>query len=105
MYLQHVTVASLPESYAERLTELFPGRFRHLRLFALDPYDLVLSKLARNSPIDREDVASLATTVPVDPAVLRTRYQQELRPLLLGDLERHDRTLEMWIQSSWPPRT
>ena len=105
VYFQHVTVASLPESYAERLIELFPGRFRHLRLLALDPHDLALSKLARNSPIDREDVAYLAKTVPLDPALLRTRYQQELRPLLIGDLERHDRTLEMWIQSYWPAPT
>ena len=37
------------------------GRFRHLRLRALDPYDLALSKLSRNSPVDREDAAHLAT--------------------------------------------
>jgi hypothetical protein len=35
-FFQHVTVASLPESYTDRLTELFPGRFRNLRLFAVD---------------------------------------------------------------------
>ena len=34
--------------------------FRRLRLFALDPLDLALSKLVRNNPIDREDVAQLA---------------------------------------------
>src|SRR5438552_16427628 len=55
LYFQHVTVASLPDSYGDRLTELFPGQFRHLTLFALEPHDLALSKLARNSPVDRED--------------------------------------------------
>ena len=105
LYFQHVTVASLPESYDERLTELFPGRFQNLRLFALDAHDLALSKLTRNTPVDRDDVAHLAKTVPLDPALLRARYQQELRPIVIGDAERHDRTLEMWIESYFPPRT
>ena len=30
VHFQHVGVTSLPESYAERLAELFPGRFRRL---------------------------------------------------------------------------
>lgn len=99
LHFQYVAVASLPKSYDERLAELFPGRFRNLRLFALDPHDLALSKLARNSPVDRYDVAHLANTVPLDPDLLRKRYQEELRPILIGDLDRHDRTLEMWIQA------
>ncbi len=105
LYFQHVAVASVPEKYRERLTEFFPGRFRHLRMFALDPHDLALSKLTRNSPVDREDVAHLARTVPLDPVLLRTRYQQELRPVVIGDAEWHDRTLEMWIESYFPSRT
>jgi hypothetical protein len=99
VHFQHVGVASLPESYAERLTELFPARFRRLRLFALDPHDLALSKLTRNSPIDREDVAQLAKAVPLDASLLRARYRRELRPIIIGDPERHDLTLEMWIQA------
>ena len=99
VHFQHVGVASLPESYAERLTELFPTRFRRLRLFALDPHDLALSKLTRNSPIDREDVAQLARAVPLAASLLRARYRRELRPIIIGDPERHDRTLEMWIQA------
>lgn len=99
LYFQHVGVASLPESYAERLIELVPRTFQRLRLFALDPHDLALSKLTRNSPIDRDDVAQLARAVPLDPTLLRTRYQRELRPIIIGDPERHDRTLEMWIEA------
>lgn len=75
---------------------------RNLHLFALEPHDLALSKLARNSPIDREDVARLANIVPLDPSVLRQRYQEELRPILIGDLRNHDLTLEMWIESYFP---
>jgi len=99
VHFQHVGVASLPDSYAERLTELFPARFLRLRLFALDPHDLALSKLTRNSPIDREDVAQLAKAVPLDASLLRDRYRRELRPIIIGDPEQHDRTLEMWIQA------
>ena len=99
LYFQHVTVASLPESYGDRLIALFPDQLRHLRLFALDPHDLVLSKLGRNSPVDREDVAHLARAVPLDPSVLRTRYAEELRPIAIGNLERLDAVLEMWIEA------
>lgn len=35
VYLQVVGLASIPEGYEARLTEMFPGMFKHLRLFAL----------------------------------------------------------------------
>jgi hypothetical protein len=98
---QHVGVASVPESYVERLTELFPARFKKLRLFELEAHDLALSKLARNHPVDREDVAYLAQAAPLSPDVLRARYRRELRDLMTGNPETHDRTLEMWIESSF----
>jgi hypothetical protein len=99
LHFQHVGVASLPESYAERITDLFPTRFQRLRLFEIEAHDLALSKLARNHPVDREDVAHLARAAPLDPDILRARYRQELRPIIIGDRETHDRTLEMWIES------
>ena len=43
VYLDFVAVASVPYDYDDRLTAMFPGRFPRLRLFALDPYDLVLT--------------------------------------------------------------
>jgi hypothetical protein len=58
---------------------------------------LALSKLARNSPIDRDDVAQLARAVPLDADVLRARYRGELRSIIIGDTAWHDQTLEMWI--------
>jgi hypothetical protein len=54
-------VATVPDSYEERLTEIFPGTFEHLRLLALDQYDLALSKLERNTQRDRDDVWRLIT--------------------------------------------
>ena len=103
VHFQYVGVASLPDSYEDRLTQLFPGQFRRLRLFALDPHDLALSKLTRNSPVDREDIAQLAKAVPLDARLLRARYRRELRPIIIGDPEQHDRTLEMWIQAYFRP--
>jgi hypothetical protein len=99
LYFQHVGVASLPESYDERLTEFFPGTFRRLRLFMLDPYDLALSKLCRNSPIDRADVAQLAAVVPLDADLLQARYRDELRPIIVGNPDQHDLTLKMWLEA------
>ena len=89
VYPDCVTVAQVPESYEERLTEMFPGTLNHLRLFALDPYDLALSKLERNQQVDRDDVKHLAQTVPLDLTVLQERYYKELRSYL-GVPERED---------------
>ncbi len=99
VHLQHVTVATMPEDYESRLIEMFPGRFKKLKLLAPDPYDLVLSKLERNSPKDQGDVEYLARTVLLDTKILRDRYEKELRPNLLPRETWHDDTLEMCIGS------
>ncbi len=97
VYLDLVTVASVPENYETRLAELGPKTFQRIRLFALDPYDLALTKLERNLQRDRDDVKHLARTVPLDISILRQRYQIELRPYLLNE-KKHDLTLQLWIE-------
>jgi hypothetical protein len=37
--------------------------------------------------------------VPLDPALLRERYATELRPIIIGDLARHDQTLALWLEA------
>ncbi len=96
--LHHVGVAHVPESYEERLTEIFPGIFQRLRLFALDPYDLALSKLERNIQRDRDDVIHLARAIPFNLEILNDRYRSELR-WQLGNPEREDLTLHLWIEA------
>jgi hypothetical protein len=98
VYLDRVGVAKVPENYEDRLTEIFPRTFKHLRLLALDPYDLALSKLERNIQRDRDDVKHLAKVVPLDLEVLKERYQKELR-WQLGNPEREDLTLRLWIDA------
>jgi hypothetical protein len=90
-------VTTLPESYEERLEDLFPEQFEKLQILALDPYDLVLSKLERNSPRDREDVKYLACTVPLNRDKLLARYREELRPYLTNEA-RYDLTIALWAE-------
>ena len=98
LYLDFVTIASVPEDYDQRLTEMFPKGLKHLRLFALDPYDVALAKLERNIQRDRDDVKHLARTVPFDMNVLQDRYNKELRPYL-GNPTREDLTLRLWQEA------
>jgi hypothetical protein len=98
IYLDVVTIAQVPEDYDQRLTEMFPGAFKHLRLLAFDPYDLALAKLERNVQRDRDDVKYLARIIPFDLDVLKDRYRTELRPLL-GNPEREDLTLRLWVEA------
>lgn len=61
-----MAVAAVPENYEDRLIEMLPGAHRHLRLMALDPYDIALSKLERNSRKVRDDVRFLGQSIPFD---------------------------------------
>ena len=94
VFLDYVGVATVPENYEERLTEMFPEAYKHLRICALDPYDLALSKVERNIQRDRDDVKHLAQFVPLDLKVLKERYEKELR-WQLGNTEREDLTLKL----------
>lgn len=104
VYLDFVAIAPVPEDYEERLTEMFPGAFRHLRLFACDPYDIALSKLERNIQRDRDDVKYLARTIPFNLQTLKDRYERELRPIL-GNPDREDLTLRLWVEAIEEERT
>jgi hypothetical protein len=97
VYLDQVGVTQPPYDYESRLCEMFPGAFRNLRLMALDPYDLALTKLERNIGRDRSDVRYLARTIPFDLNILRERYTTELRPYL-GNPARDDLSLQFWIE-------
>lgn len=101
LYVEKVTVADHPDGYEDRLVALWPNRFRHLRLKALDIHDLVLAKLTRNSRKDRFDVRALAQDGALDVDVLRQRYREEMRPYLANE-ERHDLTLKLWVEEYFP---
>ena len=97
VYLDIVTVATIPERYAERLTELSPPNFNRLRLRAVERHDLILAKLARNSDRDIEDLRRVALGPGLDPAVLRQRYHDEMR-YQSSNPAREDLTLALWLE-------
>lgn len=98
VYLDVVRIAAVPEDYEQRLVALSPEGFQNLRLRALDPYDLALTKIERNIQRDRDDVKYLARKIPFDLELLKARYQEELRPLL-GNPQREDLTLQLWVEA------
>jgi len=98
LYLQHVTVADVPEDYCDRLGEIFPGEFAKLRLLGLEVHDLVLAKLVRNSPVDLEDAKFLAQAGRIEAGILRERYERELRSNLANET-RHDLTMKIWLEA------
>jgi hypothetical protein len=97
IYLDRVAVAVIPENYEDRMIEMFPGTYRHLSLMALDPYDIALSKLERNSQKDRDDVRFLSRSIPFDLTTLQQRYEAELR-WQLGRPDREDLTMQLWME-------
>jgi Nucleotidyltransferase of unknown function (DUF6036) len=99
VHIQRAAVATVPESYEDRLIELFPGHFKNIRLYVLEVYDLVLSKLSRNVDRDREDVKHLAQTFSLDANTLRRRYHDEMRALVLGNAKEQDDALDLWIDA------
>ena len=99
VYLQRVGVGDVPVEYESRVIEVFGGMFSNLCLKVLDPYDLILSKLTRNYPIDQRDTQFLATACELRGKEFERRYHEELRPYIMtGPLERHDLTLRLWLE-------
>jgi len=98
VWLHRVGVANLPEEYEARLSDMASGEFKNLRLLVPDPYDCILSKLERASAKDRDDADYLFRSQKLDPQILRQRYTSELRHNLIGNIEWHDGTLDLWIE-------
>jgi uncharacterized nucleotidyltransferase DUF6036 len=94
VFLQSVGIADYPDDYDSRLVEFSTG-LQHLRLMVVDPYDLLLSKLTRNSVKDREDVRGLAAKLNLTFPILEERFAKEMKPWL-PNLERHELTLRLW---------
>ncbi len=105
VYLQPVTIATYPEDYESRLVRMWPDiPFKYLRLYSLEPHDLALTKLERNSDVDRQDIRDLAEAGLINPTTLRQRYEAEVRPNLVSRIEKHNLTLTLWVEMCWPPR-
>jgi Nucleotidyltransferase of unknown function (DUF6036) len=91
VWVQLVGVADYPENYDSRLTTL-PLGLKKLTLRTFGPYDLILSKLTRNSDKDMEDVRALAQKLNLKFDVLMKRFQTEMT---VPNRARHEQTLNV----------
>jgi len=99
VYLDFVGIANPPYEYESRLHPMYPGAFQHLRLMVMDPYDVALTKLKRDSDKDFQDVLQLAEKIPFDLELFEKRYNQELRDNTTGKAEDNDITFNRWMEA------
>jgi hypothetical protein len=100
-YLQFTGILDLPEDYEERLLSLRFPELSKLHLDVLEIYDLILSKLTRNSPKDRHDVEALARTHRLNRSTLTARFEKEMKPWI-PNVSRHELTLQLWGEAFEP---
>lgn len=99
VYLDLVgTIAVIPDGYEDRLIELKTTSLNHIRLYAMEPHDIILAKLGRDAPKDVQDAMHLAKVAELDTELLRLRFLSELRPYVIGPPEREDGKLNYWIR-------
>ena len=97
LFLQGVGgIADLPAEYESRLQQMKLENMEKLKLSALDPYDLLLSKISRNSPKDQEDAKYLIPKLKLEFEPFQNRWQQEVIPWVATNHERHDLSMQLW---------
>ena len=78
---------------------MYEGAFQHLQLMVMDPYDVALTKLKRDSDKDFQDVLQLAEKIPFDLDIFERRYKEELRDNTTGKPEDNDVTFKRWKEA------
>ena len=102
VYIDRVGIANYPTDYQSRLVRAFPI-WPRLRLWALEPHDLALTKLERSNERDIRDVIFLAQADLINGDTLASRFETELEPYITGPTPTwHRTTLKMWIDACWP---
>lgn len=91
-------IDAYPDAYEDRLTELYPGQLKHIRLLAAEAHDLALMKLGRNNERDREDVKFLARQGFITPEELSRRYVNEMRSYIAEAEQRYDPVINLWVE-------
>jgi len=99
VYLDFVGIANPPYDYESRLRPMYEGAFQHLHLLVMDPYDVALTKLKRDSDKDFQDMLHLAEKIPFDLDVFEKRYKDELRDHTTGSPEDNDVTFNRWKEA------
>jgi hypothetical protein len=78
---------------------MYPDAFKRIHLLVMDPYDVALTKLKRDSDKDFQDVLQLAEKIPFELDVFEKRYKEELRENTTGNPEDNDRTFYRWKEA------
>lgn len=99
VYLDFVGIANPPYDYESRLHPMYEGAFEHLHLRVMDPYDIALTKLKRDSDKDFQDVLGLAARIPFDLDLFEKRYIEELRDNTTGTAEANDIVFYRWKEA------
>jgi hypothetical protein len=95
LYFQSVGgIADFPMEYASRVEDL-DLKLQKLSLWVLEPYDLLLSKITRNSPKDREDAKFVIQKLKLTFATFYARWEQEMAPWV-PNRDRHELTVKLW---------
>lgn len=102
VYLQRVTVATIPCDHEERVITIPTPTLENLHLFALEAHDLALSKIERGGERDHYDVLHLANAGHINARTLMERYHDCQRPYMIGNLNAYDATLNIWLSLCWP---
>jgi hypothetical protein len=102
IYIDRVGVANYPADYEDRLVRVF-ALWPKVRLWALEPHDLALTKLERSNDRDIRDVMFLAEAGWITRDTLVSRFENELEPYITGRTPTWNRTtLKIWIDACWP---
>jgi hypothetical protein len=102
VYLEHVTVNTVPCDHEERAILIDTPGLENLTLLALEAHDLALSKLERSQDRDIADVQYLARQGHINAHQLQERYFEHQRPYMVGDLRRYDFCFNLWLNLCWP---
>ena len=102
VYIDRVGIANYPVDYEERLVRAFP-LWPKVRLWALEPHDLALTKLERSNDRDIPYVMFLAQAGLITRVTLMSRFETELEPYIPERTPGWNRTtLRMWVDACWP---
>jgi len=101
VYIDHAGVVNYPDDYESRLVRIFPV-WPTVRLWALEPHDLSLTKLERSNDRDIRDVKYLAQADLINQETLISRFEKELVPFITERAPTWNRaTLKMWVDACW----
>lgn len=90
---------TLPEDFLEHSTMI--KDFGNVKLYALSIYDLIITKLARNSVDDEEDIKSIFKGSKVEIGKLRRRYEKVQQLMLDENLKYHFERLLNVLVKEW----